>query len=96
MSFNSFYSSLSMSLNSRQQILNVNFGRTKRLYCIEKNCHGEYCKLGTRLFSSTSSAKGKQRPIFVAATKQHVGKTTTCLAVLSGLQKRFENVGFLR
>jgi AAA domain len=37
-----------------------------------------------------------QRPIFVAATKQHVGKTTTCLAVLSGLQKRFNKVGFLK
>jgi hypothetical protein len=37
-----------------------------------------------------------QRPIFVAATKQHVGKTTTCLALLSGLQKRFGKVGFLK
>jgi dethiobiotin synthetase len=37
-----------------------------------------------------------QRPIFVAATKQHVGKTTTCLALLSGLQKRFNQVGFLK
>jgi dethiobiotin synthetase len=37
-----------------------------------------------------------QRPIFVAATKQHVGKTTTCLALLSGLQKRFDTVGFLK
>mmetsp|Transcript_42666 Transcript_42666/g.102900 ORF Transcript_42666/g.102900 Transcript_42666/m.102900 type:complete len:485 (-) Transcript_42666:80-1534(-) len=37
-----------------------------------------------------------QRPIFVAATKQHVGKTTTCLALLSGLQKRFDKVGFLK
>lgn len=50
----------------------------------------------TRLFSTTSNTGGKQRPIFVAATKQHVGKTTTSLAVLSGLQKRFENVGFLK
>jgi dethiobiotin synthetase len=32
----------------------------------------------------------------VAATKQHVGKTTTCLALLSGLQKRFNQVGFLK
>lgn len=37
-----------------------------------------------------------QRPIFVAATKQHVGKTTTCLALLSGLKKRFDKVGFLK
>ena len=32
----------------------------------------------------------------MAATKQHVGKTTTCLALLSGLQKRFDQVGFLK
>jgi len=31
----------------------------------------------------------------VAATRQHVGKTTTCLALMSGLRKRFGNkVGF--
>ena len=37
-----------------------------------------------------------QRPIFVAATKQHVGKTTVSLAVMSGLQKRFNKVGFIK
>lgn len=37
-----------------------------------------------------------QRPIFVAATKQHVGKTTTSLAIISGLRKRFDKVGFLK
>lgn len=37
-----------------------------------------------------------QRPIFVAATKQHVGKTTTSLALMSGLQKRYNKVGFLK
>lgn len=37
-----------------------------------------------------------QRPIFVAATKQHVGKTTTSLAIMSGLQKRFDKVGFIK
>ena len=37
-----------------------------------------------------------QRPIFIAATKQHVGKTTTSLAIVSGLQKRFGKVGFLK
>ena len=40
--------------------------------------------------------EGKQRPIFVAATKQHVGKTSTSLALLSGLQKRFDKVGFIK
>jgi BioD-like phosphotransacetylase family protein len=37
-------------------------------------------------------------PIFVAATKQHVGKTSVSLALLSGLVKRFGNnrVGFMK
>lgn len=37
-----------------------------------------------------------QRPIFVAATRQHVGKTTTSLALISGLKKRFKKVGFIK
>ena len=37
-----------------------------------------------------------QRPIFVAATRQHVGKTTVSLALMSGLQKRYDKVGFLK
>jgi len=45
----------------------------------------------SRMFSSK-----RPRPIFVAATKQHVGKTTTSLALMSGLQKRFEKVGFIK
>ena len=37
------------------------------------------------------------RGIMVAATKQHVGKTTSCLALMSGLRKKFDNrVGFLK
>ena len=59
---------------------------------------GLFVKRGnqTSAIRTFSSGGGKQRPIFVAATKQHVGKTTTSLAVLSGLQKRFDNVGFLK
>jgi len=38
----------------------------------------------------------RPRPIFVAATKQHVGKTTTSLALMSGLQKRYPKVGFIK
>ena len=37
-----------------------------------------------------------QRPIYVAATKQHVGKTTVSLALMSGLTKRFNKVGFIK
>lgn len=34
--------------------------------------------------------------IFIAATGQHVGKTTICLGVISGLIKRFGEVGFIK
>ena len=38
-----------------------------------------------------------RKPIFVAATKQHVGKTTLSLALMSGLiKKRFNQVGFIK
>ncbi len=33
---------------------------------------------------------------FVAATGQNVGKTTTCLGLVAGLQKRHQSVGFLK
>jgi BioD-like phosphotransacetylase family protein len=41
-------------------------------------------------------ATDHKKPIFVAATKQHVGKTSTSLALMSGLQKRFDKVGFMK
>ena len=34
------------------------------------------------------------RPLFVAATRQHTGKTTVSLALMSGLLKRYSKVGF--
>lgn len=34
--------------------------------------------------------------LFVAATGQNVGKTTSCLGLVSGLQKRLGSVGFLK
>jgi hypothetical protein len=45
---------------------------------------------------ATGGSTGRNPPIFVAATRQHVGKTTTALAVMSGLQKRFDKVGFIK
>jgi dethiobiotin synthetase len=47
--------------------------------------------------TSGDDTANTSRPIYVAATKQHVGKTTTCLALMSGLKKRFPNsIGFLK
>lgn len=39
-----------------------------------------------------------QRPIYVAATRQHVGKTSVSLALVSHFTKRFgsENVGYMK
>lgn len=47
-----------------------------------------------RTFSSSETTE--PRPIYVAATRQHVGKTSCSLALVSGLQKRVENVGFIK
>lgn len=38
----------------------------------------------------------KKKAFFVAATGQHVGKTTTCLGLVSGLKKLHKKVGFLK
>ncbi|WP_420420935.1 phosphotransacetylase family protein [Simkania sp.] len=38
----------------------------------------------------------KVNGFFVAATGQHVGKTTTCLGLMAGLIKRHKQVGFLK
>lgn len=34
--------------------------------------------------------------VFIAATGQHVGKTTICLGIIAGLKKRFQRVGFIK
>jgi dethiobiotin synthetase len=51
---------------------------------------------GSRFWKPIARTMRKQRPIFVAATRQHVGKTTTSLAIMSGLKKRYDRVGFLK
>ena len=40
------------------------------------------------------AARPARNALFVAATAQHVGKSTTSLGVFSGLCKRFEKVGY--
>jgi hypothetical protein len=37
-----------------------------------------------------------KKGIFVAATGQHIGKTTTCLGLFAHLQKRYKTVGYLK
>jgi len=52
----------------------------------------------TKAFQQEQQAQRRPgRPIYVAATRQHVGKTSVSLALMSGLQKRFPNrVGFMK
>lgn len=38
----------------------------------------------------------RKKAIFVAATGQHVGKTTLCLGLIAGLKKRYSSVGFIK
>lgn len=38
----------------------------------------------------------KSKAVFIAATGQHVGKTTTSLGIFAGLQQRFNHVGFIK
>lgn len=37
-----------------------------------------------------------KQAIFIGATGQNVGKTTTCLGLISGLKKRYSKVGFIK
>ena len=62
------------------------------------NIHSAAARASTRRHHRRRhlSTDTKPRPIFVAATKQHVGKTTTSLALMSGLQKQFDKVGFIK
>jgi len=47
---------------------------------------------------SSSNTAIRQRPIYVCATRQHVGKTSVSLALISHFTKRFgsENVGYIK
>lgn len=37
-----------------------------------------------------------KKGLYIGATNQNVGKTTTCLGIYSALQKRFDSVGFIK
>lgn len=38
----------------------------------------------------------KPRALFVAATKQHIGKTSSCVGLVAGLKERYKNVGYIK
>jgi dethiobiotin synthetase len=68
----------------------------ERLYDSQQTVRPRWAKFpdGSRFWNTINGRV--QRPIFVAATRQHVGKTTCSLAIMSGLQKRFNKVGFIK
>lgn len=64
----------------------------KAVIPIGKNCKPQ---------NGVEASLGKQgiaekKAIFIAATGQNVGKTTLCLGIIAGLQKRFSSVGFIK
>lgn len=57
----------------------------------------------TRKWFSTAALRTKRPgassrlpPLYVAATRQHVGKTSVSLALIRGLQRRLDRVGFIK
>jgi len=78
--------------------------RTAAFRPIPGNCSSLDCRhfnSGTVVSLSADGedlkTRKRRRPIYVSATREHVGKTTTSLALISGLQKRFpKTIGYLK
>lgn len=96
MTSTSLSSTLGLLVTRGKQSASLRILSSHNVFVGKNNCDQCHSRDGRMYFSGASKADTKQRPIFIAATKQHVGKTTTSLAVLSGLQKRFDNVGFIK
>mmetsp|Transcript_7884 Transcript_7884/g.12057 ORF Transcript_7884/g.12057 Transcript_7884/m.12057 type:complete len:484 (+) Transcript_7884:161-1612(+) len=61
------------------------------------NTHTNTPNTNTNTNTNRNNTNHGKRPIYVAATRQHVGKTSVSLALMSGLQKRFPSrVGFIK
>jgi len=67
---------------------------TRLLIIAKKRPLQNFSQVVIRSFSSSFSDDVPS--LYVAATRQHVGKTTVSLALMSGLQKRFDQVGFIK
>lgn len=88
-------SAMSSVISRRPALLS----RTSRAFLSQHDDVPHRTRPGTPLrrhLASGPAAPRKNRCIYVAATKQHVGKTSTSLALVSGLQKRFDRVGFMK
>ena len=93
---NSSFRANSTSSSTSSSSSSKGVGDEARLYDSQYQPPPKWAKFpdGSRFWKTTN---GKvQRPIFVAATRQHVGKTTCSLAIVSGLKKRFDKVGFIK
>lgn len=65
-------------------------------YVVEDSATSTATATATGTATSSNSNTSVPSPIYVSATRQHVGKTSTAMALLSGLQKRFDQVGFMK
>lgn len=96
----------------QQNLLNIAANASRcspspRVHCLSSPLASTICNnhgvidasfLQRRLSSTATGSIRHQRPIYVAATKQHVGKTSVSLALVSHFTKRFgpENVGYMK
>ena len=69
----------------------------RQVVLIPDVCTRSYSSSST-IQSSRSTTAIRQRPIYICATRQHVGKTSVSLALVSHFTKRFgpENVGYIK
>jgi len=88
------------SLRFNHSLFHFSGGKIPRSNICDFNCKRFRC---IRDFSNrvecddNDGGRRKSSPIYVAATQEHVGKTTTCLALVSGLQKRFpKTIGYVK
>lgn len=74
----------------------IHYNTMNRLLIIRRSS-GQHAHKTTRISClSTLAVDAAESPIYVSATRQHVGKTSVSLALVSGLQKRFPQVGFIK
>jgi BioD-like phosphotransacetylase family protein len=102
---------MTMPMSSAYHLRILRSARTTRFFAEQSFCRRRYKSSATRFYEDEeddtppidTATAGRHRrprnsssPVYVAATRQHVGKTSTSLALLSGLQKRFSKIGFMK
>lgn len=68
--------------------------RRRQVNCVHERRRRRVLLDATRWKTMASSQAGKA--VYVAATRQHIGKSSVCMGAVSGLQKLCKNVGFMK